>query len=816
MKPLFKTLALLLSVITILSLNVAGDSNFPKQPNRPLLIIGDDKNYPPYSYIDKNGNPAGFNIELAKYVTNAMGYDVEFRLDEWRNVRKALEDGDIDMISGMSYSEERKSLYDFTNIHSVTSGAFFTKKGIQVQHLEELRGQTVVVLQSDIVSEYLKAQNLGITLIEEATITDTLEKVANGTYTYAAVSKLPGLYTAKENGFTNLTAQDLTLKPHDYCMAVKKGNERLLLTLNAGLQIAKGTGDYQRIYEKQLGIYEKKTLSGIIKSHTWLILFILGIISTLTIWGFTLKHAVKVTTVELVTANKLLQEQQEELTASNEEMEASLEEIIAIEQEVSRQKAHFEALFLRTPDAAVQLDQHNIIQNVNDKFVELFGYTLSEIKGRDLDDIVAGPENMEEAKSLTKAFLAGNDILIEGIRHGKGQKPIEVSMKGIPVHHKNLSQGGYTVYSDITHRKSQERMLIHQRNHDDLTGLHNRRFFEEQRIHLENEYRGPVSVITADVNGLKLTNDSLGVEVGDAMLMAFSHIFKEECGSEGIVSRLGGDDFAAILPGICDFQAVHLLDRIKTRCAEVRLCDLPLSVSLGWAERVDTSDSISEALKSAEYFMNRHKLTEATSARGETIKTIIRTLHEKNKREEEHSQRVGILSHALGAALGVNERQLRELKTMGILHDIGKIAVDDSILNKNDRLTKDEFDQIKRHPEIGYRILSSVNDMAEMAEYVLSHHERWDGKGYPQGLKETEIPYLSRIIAVVDAYDAMTRNRAYRLAMPEKAALEELERNAGTQFDPEIIRVFLERPDVRYSDLEAESDTVDIARQQPS
>lgn len=810
MNPVFKTFAFILLVISIFSLNVDGDSNLKKQSNRPLLIVGDDNNYPPYSYTDKDGTPAGFNIELARYVGNAMGYDVEFRLGDWNQVREALDSGEIDVISGMFSSSERQSQYDFTSMHSINSGALFTDKSVNLLSLRDLSGETVVVQKGDIVGEYLAQQNTGIQIVEVSSVAEALKGVSDGTYKYAALLKLPGLYTLKDRGYGNVKVQDLTLNTSDYCMAVKKGNERLLLTLNAGLQIAKATGDYEDIHEKWLGIYEKNHLATMIKSYSWIIALALGIIGVLFTWGITLKHAVNAKTSELMEANKMLQDHQEELTASNEEMEASLEEIISIEQEVSRQKVHFEALFLHTPDAAVQLDQHHIVQNVNDKFVELFGYTLAEIKGHDLDDFVAGTDNLTEAKKLTRSFLAGNDVLAEGIRYGKGHKPIEVSIKGIPVHYKSWSQGGYTIYSDITNRKSQERMLIHQRNHDDLTGLYNRRYFEEQRMRLDNEYHGPVSVITADVNGLKLTNDSLGVEVGDAMLMTFSHIFKEECGPEGIVSRLGGDDFAAILPGTCDFQAVHLMDKIKTRCSEIRLCDLPLSVSLGWAERADTGHSISEVLKSAEYFMNRHKLTEATSARGETIKTIIRTLHEKNKREEEHSQRVGILSHALGAALGVNERQLRELKTMGILHDIDKIAVDDSILNKNDRLTKEEFDQIKRHPEIGYRILSSVNDMAEMAEYVLSHHERWDGKGYPQGLKETEIPYLSRIIAVVDAYDAMTRNRAYRLAMSEEDALEELKKNAGSQFDPAIVSVFLERSDVRYSDMESEPTAVNI------
>ena len=128
---------------------------------------------------------------------------------------------------------------------------------------------------------------------------------------------------------------------------------------------------------------------------------------------------------------------------------------------------------------------------------------------------------------------------------------------------------------------------------------------------------------------------------------------------------------------------------------------------------------------------------------------------------------------------------------MGLLHDIGKIAIDDHILNKPDRLDEEEYTEIKKHPEIGYRILSSVNELSEMAEYVLCHHEAYDGKGYPRGLKGEEIPYLSRIIAVTDAYDAMTRDRSYRKAMTQKEAGEELNRCAGTQFDPHIVEVFL-------------------------
>lgn len=349
------------------------------------------------------------------------------------------------------------------------------------------------------------------------------------------------------------------------------------------------------------------------------------------------------------------------------------------------------------------------------------------------------------------------------------------------------------IVNDITERKQLQEKLQYLSYNDQLTGLYNRRFFEEELIKIDNERNLPLTVIMADVNGLKLVNDSFGHAIGDELIKRAAKVIKDGCREDDIVARLAGDEFVVFLKRTNTAEAGQIVEHIKELTFREKVGSIDVSISFGHETKTKKDESLDEILKKAENYMYKKKLFESPGIRGKTISTIISTLNEKNIREEEHSLRVSKLCEDMGYALNLSKDDINELKTVGLLHDIGKIAIEDNILNKTGKLTTEEYEEIKRHPEIGYRILSTVNEMSEMAEYVLAHHERFDGMGYPKKLKGEQIPLQSRIITIADSYDAMVSERSYRGALSEETAIHELEVNAGTQFDAKLVKVFIEK-----------------------
>lgn len=354
----------------------------------------------------------------------------------------------------------------------------------------------------------------------------------------------------------------------------------------------------------------------------------------------------------------------------------------------------------------------------------------------------------------------------------------------------NKSIGKLLILTDITAIKEKEKQLYYQSYHDKLTGIYNRSYFEEELNRLDTKRQFPISIIIGDINGLKLINDAYGHNKGDEVLIKTAEILKSNLRYEDILTRWGGDEFAIILPKTKRKDAISIIDRTKESFFEHSTDTMPLNISMGFSVKKTIGKKINEVVKEAENTMNEYKLSENESARSSIIMSLKKALEERDYETEEHSKRMEDLSLLLGKKVNLKGNELNELRLLAVLHDIGKISIPDSIIFKPGKLTSKEWEIIKKHPEIGYRVARSSPDLIQIAKGILYHHERWDGKGYPEGLKGNKIPLISRIVAIVDAYDAMTNDRPYRKAMSKKKALGEIERESGAQFDPSLAKIF--------------------------
>lgn len=346
---------------------------------------------------------------------------------------------------------------------------------------------------------------------------------------------------------------------------------------------------------------------------------------------------------------------------------------------------------------------------------------------------------------------------------------------------------------DITERKKLEKELTYSSRHDFLTGLYNRRCFEERLGEIDREENLPLTIVMADLNGLKLINDSFGHKDGDHLLIRAARAMRLGCRQQDLLARIGGDEFAIILPSTDRDEAEKVVAKITEEMKKETTKTSVLSISFGHATKTEQKEDLDEIFVEAENQMYRQKIYESSSMRSKAIDVIMNSLYEKSQRELLHSKRVGWLCGQIALQMGLSMKRTKRLQLAGLVHDIGKIGVEEKILNKRGRLNDEEWEEIKNHPEAGWRILSSVHEFSEIADTILAHHEKWNGEGYPRGMRGEEIPLEARIIAVADAFDAMTSQRSYRAPMKVEDAVGELKKYAGIQFDPLVVKIFLSK-----------------------
>jgi diguanylate cyclase (GGDEF)-like protein len=352
-------------------------------------------------------------------------------------------------------------------------------------------------------------------------------------------------------------------------------------------------------------------------------------------------------------------------------------------------------------------------------------------------------------------------------------------------------------------------LMRHLAEHDPLTGLRNRRGLQEH-IDAEIARAGSVAVIVCDIDNFKRVNDALGYVQGDDALRRFAEVLG---GAGGLAVRLGGEEFALVFPGRAEDEAMAIAERLRA-AVTAAFSDFPwpLTTSVGVAVSgpgADTASLLLRAATRAVFGAKRLGRDRCVVYHAEALEALLGSLEEDGGGEQlaaamllaetldlrdvstaRHSQTVGRYAEGIARAIGLPEERVQRIRAAGVLHDIGKLGVADAVLQKPGALTDEEWADMRRHPELGARILDHAN-LRDISGWVLAHHERVDGRGYPHGLAGSAIPLEARILAVADAYEAMTADRPYRDALGHDAAREELERCAGSQFDPDVVAAFL-------------------------
>lgn len=345
---------------------------------------------------------------------------------------------------------------------------------------------------------------------------------------------------------------------------------------------------------------------------------------------------------------------------------------------------------------------------------------------------------------------------------------------------------------DVTERKHREEEILHISYHDYLTGLPNRRYYQESLVRFEDAIYQPLGIVVMDLDGLKLINDAFGHDIGNQALIEVSQTLKACIKlQQHVLARVGGDEFVLLVPNAKENDLHYVISCIQESIKSIKIKDIHLSISAGFAIHHENEKPLEQIVIDAENNMYKNKVFTSNTSRNDAIRSILETLQNKYLDEKEHSNRVSAWCVAVGKTMKLRPEALNELAMAGLYHDIGKITIPDDILKKPGPLSESEWEIMKKHTISGYQILRAADRYSNLAEYALTHHERFDGTGYPNQLRGEVIPLYSRIISVVDAYEAMTSDRPYRKALPKTEALAELKKHQGTQFDPTVVDAFI-------------------------
>ena len=468
------------------------------------------------------------------------------------------------------------------------------------------------------------------------------------------------------------------------------------------------------------------------------------------------------------------------------------------EQQLAYEKTLLETTLLSVGDGVISTDAKGMVQFLNKAAEELTGWLSDEAKGQSFEEvfrILCGKDRKVCSNPVA-------EVLKEGKRIELAEDTILIARDGFeryindsaaPIFdHTHAITGVVLVFRDSTEQRKKQHEIISLSFTDSLTKLNNRRYYDQIKSEVDKDPYYPLTLVVADVNGLKLTNDAFGHEAGDDLLRKVADVLKKTCREDDIISRIGGDEFVLLLPQTDALHAQAIVKRINNALQKEEIRGIQVSVSFGYAVKEEEEPLFEDTFKVAEDVMYQNKLSSSTIFKKHVINSLLERLFGRDSTSEKHSELVSSYCVAFARELGYPADEVEEMRLAGLYHDLGKIAIEPSILLKSaEQLTKSEALELRRHAEIGYNILRSVGEYASFAEAVLYHHERYDGNGYPQGLKREEIPQQAQILAIANTYaDLIGPSFELHQFSPEEAK-EFLQKKANILFSPELVELFI-------------------------
>jgi diguanylate cyclase (GGDEF)-like protein/PAS domain S-box-containing protein len=465
----------------------------------------------------------------------------------------------------------------------------------------------------------------------------------------------------------------------------------------------------------------------------------------------------------------------------------------SLEKALEESEEKYRDLIEALPLGVIELDREGIIESVNQSALDILGCSRADLLKKHFTAVDAIEEG--NLRSYFKLF----DYAVNGER----KIPAEIVFTGADGNETyvetsyNLVKKGpritniQVLLEDITDSKKTLWELEYLRFHDQLTGLYNRAFMDQEIKRLDVSRKLPMSIILGDINGLKLVNDAFGNDEGDRLLCMIADIFRRSCRREDIIARYGEDEFIVLLPNTDGETVSGIENRIMDMCKSISRDHFHFVMSLGKATKTGLETGFNEILTEARDLLYRNKLTGGKSVPGNAVTALVDSLMGRGYETKEHIKRIEKMADQMANALQLPKSQSDDLILLASLHDLGKVAIPDEILKEKKKLSREDWEIIRSYPEIGYNIARQSFKFSHIADYILSHHERWDGKGYPRQLKEEDIPLLSRIMAILDAYDVMRTGRFYKKTLSKKEAVRELRACSGSQFDPGLVEAFI-------------------------